>query len=350
MEEISSQTTDNLHFIVPPHIEQRTGQHAEDVSGEIRARRRGAIRMKRSRLNKTPNNNANIDNQDIFTAKGTFNLPGWKLADDAQEADTSYNRSVNVCWDSSAEILDFYKTVIGIDLSKHLDGQLVSSVDVGDKYNNAFFNGYQMAYGEGDGIHFKDFCFDETVVCHELGHGIVDSTVPLIYQGDSGALNESYADIFAICFHHYKINKKFKDLSKNDWMIGDKCVVGEGALRSFTKTPSRPANHPLGRDSEPRHLRKKYKGKQDNGGVHINSSIINHAFYRLCKHTNANSWENPLQLWVSLLKNKKIRPNCNFKQFAKTLVVEAKRLHGDDFSKKVKMAMKDVGFFRFQRV
>lgn len=333
---------DSVCFIIPPHIESRTHQNTEDVSDEIRRRRIGALKFKRTLARAHPKNE-NLDDQDIFTAKRTFHLPGWKLADTEKDADLSYNRSVNVCWDNTKEVLDFYKNILGFDLKADLDGQVVSTVDVGEYFNNAFFNGEQMAYGEGDGYYFSDFCFDETVVCHELGHGVVNGTVPLVYQNESGALNESYADVFAICFSHYKSKKSIDKLTKDDWMIGEKCVVDEGALRSFSKTPARSGSHPLGPDSEPRHYNHRYRGTEDNGGVHINSSIVNHAFYKVCGYVGGNSWEVPLQVWFSLLKNKKITPYSNFSFFAKQLVREAKKLHGDEVAAHFEKGLKDVG-------
>jgi Zn-dependent metalloprotease len=330
-------------FIVPPHIEKKTQQNEDAVSEEVRRRRIGARVFKRSLAIERPRNE-NLDDQDVFSAKRTYYLPGWKLADTEADADYSYNKSVNPCWDNTQDVLKFYNDVLGFDLKAHLNGQVVSTVDFGKYFNNAFFNGEQMAYGEGDGRFFKDFCFDYTVVCHELGHGVVDATVPLVYNGDSGALNESYADVFAICFQHYKLQKSVNELNAADWMIGEICVVGEGALRSFTKQASRPSHHPLGPDGEPRHLAQKYTGEEDNGGVHINSGIINHAFYKACKYIGGNSWELPLQIWFSLLKEHSITPYASFDEFGKTLMKRAKEMGGTEIEHKIWQALADVGF------
>jgi Zn-dependent metalloprotease len=329
-------------FIIPPHLERRTRQNTADVAEEIRRQRAGAVVLKRSLARGNPNND-NLDDQDVFTAKSTFRLPGWKLADTEKQADDAQNKTVNVCWDNTKDVMDFYKNVLSFDLKEELDGQVVSTINVGQFFNNAFFNGQQMAYGEGDGRFFKDFCADKSVICHELGHAVVNSTVPLTYYSESGALNESYADVFAISYMHYKTGKSFSQLTKKDWMIGDRCVVGKGALRSFTKTPSRPSSHPLGPDSEPRHYDNRFTGNEDNGGVHINSSIINHAFYKVCKKWGGKSWEEPLQIWFSLLKHKKIPHYATFDIFAKELLLAAKEMYGDKMAEIVKTSLNEVG-------
>jgi Zn-dependent metalloprotease len=341
-------------FIVPPHIEKRVehrsrdpmASNASNVSSELRRRRNEIIKLPHIKPRGGIKTSSEVaDNQDIFTAQRTYNLPGWKVANVATDAEKYV--ITKQCWDNTQEILEYYRDIVGFDLVDSLNGQVKSTLEVGEKYNNAFFTGEQMAYGDGDGIHFKEFCWDQTVVCHELGHGVVNGTVPLVYKNHSGALNESYADIFSVCFMHYKAKKSFKDLTKDDWMIGERCVVGQGALRSFTKTPSRSPYHPLGPDTEPRHIKHRYRGSEDNGGVHINSGIINHAFYQVCKslanYKGGNTWEHPLQLWFSLLKNKTISPKSNFAQFAKALIATSKNILPEEYSNQVVLALKKVG-------
>jgi Zn-dependent metalloprotease len=263
--------------------------------------------------------------QNVYTAQGREQLPGRLAANIARQAHKSTNRSVEPCWDNSQLVIEFYEKLFGINLQRYLGGQVESSVDFAHEYNNAFFDGHQMVYGTGDGTYFKDFCFDLSVVTHELGHAVVDSTVPLIYEGQSGALNESYADVFAIALQQKQKGLPVGSLTQADWVIGERCVVGEhAALRSFTEIPARPADHPLGPDDLPRHMKDLYRGDEDNGGVHINSSIINHAFYRLVTKSQVNSWKMPLQLWASLLLQRKIKTNSTFDEFATALREQAK--------------------------
>ncbi len=348
---MASTSDEYICFIVPPHIEERArSRHrgipstsTQEICDELRRRRTIAPIFTSFSLSQPKE-----DTQDIYSAKKTYNLPGWLTARNEDETKkVGVCACVNKCWDNTNQVLHYYKNVVGFDLARNLYGQVISSLDVGQNFNNAFFTGQQMAYGEGDGYSFKDFCFDETVVCHELGHGVVNGTVPLVYENESGALNESYADVFSIAYVHYKLDKSFDKLNKDDWMIGEKCVVGEGALRSFTKTPSRSPNHPLGPDNEPRHYRHAYKGVEDNGGVHVNSSIINHAFYKVCKQLSdfdeGKSWKAPLKLWFTLLKDSKIHPRSTFNEFAIALIDTSKEMYGDDISKKIALVFEEVG-------
>ena len=324
-------------FIIPPHMED---QKTRDVSDEVRRRRIGARIMKQSIFHKP--HKLNLEDQDIFSAQGTLRTPGWKVADTHAEAEASKNKKIDTCWDNTQKVIEYYKKVLKFDIKDKLDGQVVSTIDYGEGYNNAFFNGEQMVYGDGDGEMFKDFCADITVICHELGHAVVDQTVPLVYAGMSGALNESFADVFAVCFAHYSAGKSFESLVDKDWLIGDLCAVGAGALRSFTDTPARPNNSPLGPDTDPRTMAGFYGGSEDDGGVHTNSGIINHAFYLVCKALGGNTWEVPLQLWFSVLAKKLINKNCNFQTFAKAIVTSAYSLD-KEVGAKVRGAFEQVG-------
>lgn len=357
-------------FIIPPHIENRihpgeVGVLATNISNEFRRGRLGVRTFRVPKIKKVKKNSknkdkvhkkrkgrkagksrkvrklkVNLEDQDIFSALNRNRLPGRKICDTSQEADDSNNKSANPCWDNTQSVLEFYNDFLNVDLKKELDDQVVSTIDYGKNYNNAFFNGNQMTYGNGDGTHFEGFCYDQTVVCHELGHAIVDSTVPLIYQNMSGALNESFADVFAICHLHWTRQKSFETLTQEDWVIGERCVVGaNSALRSFTLIRARPSSSPLGPDTEPRHMDQYYGGSQDNGGVHINSSIINHAFYRLCSYIKGNSWEKPLSIWFDVLENKLIPTNSTFDEFANKVYQNT----SSDQQGSVKQAFSDVG-------
>jgi thermolysin len=141
---------------------------------------------------------------------------------------------------------------------------MVSSAHVGRRYNNAYWNGSQMAYGDGDGSTFYELSGDLDVVAHELTHGVTDATSDLIYQNESGALNEAFSDIMgtAVEFHHRTGN----------WTIGEDIDVRGNGFRNMADP---------GEDGDPSHYDERYTGTSDNGGVHINSGIANHWFYLL---------------------------------------------------------------------
>jgi Zn-dependent metalloprotease len=137
-----------------------------------------------------------------------------------------------------------------------------------------------MVYGDGDGVIFTRFTKSVDVVGHELTHGVVQFTSALEYFGESGALNEHFADVFGTLVKQYRRRQTAKSA---DWLIGKEILVPaptRTALRSMKAPGTGYQNDPdLGDDPQPSHYRDRYRGSADNGGVHINSGIANHAFY-----------------------------------------------------------------------
>lgn len=151
-------------------------------------------------------------------------------------------------------------------------GDIVSFINVQDNngaMDNAFWNGVAMFYGNGNQA-FSPLAASLDVGGHEMTHGVVQSTANLEYQGQSGALNESFADIFAVM------------IDRDDWLLGDDVVntsfFPSGALRSMSD-PHNGGTNINDNGFQPKHMNELYTGSQDNGGVHINSGIPNHAFY-----------------------------------------------------------------------
>lgn len=165
---------------------------------------------------------------------------------------------------------DYYKNVFNRNSYDNKGGALKSSVHYGRSYNNAFWNGTQMVYGDGDGTTFIPLSGAIDVVAHELTHAVTDTSSDLIYQNESGALNEAISDIFGTLVEFY-------DNNNPDYEIGEDIYTpnkANDALRSM----SDPAKY-----GDPDHYSKRYTGTQDNGGVHTNSGIINKAAYLLAK-------------------------------------------------------------------
>nr|WP_275949847.1 M4 family metallopeptidase [Oceanobacillus jordanicus] len=161
---------------------------------------------------------------------------------------------------------DYYQDTFGRDSVDDNGQVLISAVHVGNNWNNASWNGRQMSYGDGDGLRFHPLAAGLDVAAHEMSHGVVQHTANLIYRGESGALNESFADIFGAM------------VDRDDWLIGENIMAdGTLALRSMedpTDLIERRTEAPY-----PDHWSKRYTGTLDNGGVHINSSINNKAAY-----------------------------------------------------------------------
>ncbi|MDN4523019.1 M4 family metallopeptidase [Fictibacillus fluitans] len=190
---------------------------------------------------------------------------------DAAAVDAHYN---------SEQVYHFYKDELGRNSIDGKGGEIISTVHYGQNYNNAFWNGRQMTYGDGDNIFFIPLSAALDVAAHEMTHGVTTNTAGLIYRNQSGALNEAFSDIFGTL------------IDKDDWEVGEDAMApaayfdGRPSLRSLSKPDKYPVNaayvpYGNGKGMYPKHMDEYYNLplNLDNGGVHINSSIINHAAY-----------------------------------------------------------------------
>lgn len=216
--------------------------------------------------------------REVWDAQQGFDLPGPDLARSEGDPPTG-DQEVDEAYEGAGDTYDLYASEYGRD---SLDGhgmKLVSSVHVRQNYNNAFWNGSQMAYGDGDGQIFVPLTRSLSVIGHELSHGVVQFSGGLVYQDQAGALNESFADVFGVLVVQRKRGEEAHEAS---WLVGDGILapgVNGVALRSM-KAPGTAYDDPvLGRDPQPYEMDGYVVTSADNGGVHINSGIPNHAFY-----------------------------------------------------------------------
>ena len=188
---------------------------------------------------------------------------------------------------------DVYNLYLDVYRRNSLDGngmKIISIVHHRRRYNNAFWNGSQMAYGDGDGTIFQTF-IEASVVGHELSHGVVQFSGGLVYRDQAGALNESFADVFGSLAKQYTLGQT---AAEADWLVGADILgpdIDGVALRSM-KAPGTAYNDSiLGKDPQPYHMDLYLTTSSDNGGVHINSGIPNHAFYLLAQYLGGPAWE-----------------------------------------------------------
>nr|WP_083573827.1 M4 family metallopeptidase [Rossellomorea aquimaris] len=206
----------------------------------------------------------------VFTydASNRQRLPGSLWADADNKFNASYDGAAVDAHYYAGETYDYYKAVHNRNSYDGNGAALKSTVHYSRNYNNAFWNGQQMVYGDGDGSTFVPLSGGLDVVAHELTHAVTDTTADLIYQNESGAINESMSDIFGTLLEYHTGNNP-------DWEIGEDIYtpgVSGDALRSM----SDPAKY-----NDPDHYSVRYTGTGDNGGVHINSGIGNKAAYLL---------------------------------------------------------------------
>jgi Zn-dependent metalloprotease len=207
--------------------------------------------------------------------------------------------------------------------------------------DNAFWNGEQMAYGDGDGVLFNRFTLSLDVIGHELTHGVTAFTSNLTYSWQSGALNEHFSDVFGVLVRQWKNGES---ALKADWTIGREVFVPARTRRgvrdmenpgtAFTDDPD------LGTDPQPAHLSKIYTGASDNGGVHINSGIPNRAFVLAAKALGGNAWDVAGQIWYRTLLQ--LSRTSQFQECA-AMTLQVAAVHGAAARKAVTTAWKSVG-------
>jgi Zn-dependent metalloprotease len=286
-----------------------------------------------------------LKRRSIYDARGGNYLPGVFIR--GEGAPKSRDVAVNEAYDASGATYDFFQSVFGRNSIDDRGMRLDSTVHYGRNYDNAFWNGQQMVYGDGDGIIFKSFTKSLDVIAHELTHGITQYEAGLTYYGQPGALNESISDVFGILVKQWVLKET---AAKSSWVIGEGLfkpgVKGIG-LRSM-KAPGTAYNDPrLGKDLQPAHMDNYYNGSEDNGGVHINSGIPNHAFYLAAKALGGYAWEKAGRVWYLALRDM-LGPNATFAQAANATITVAKQLYGARSAEAstIKSAWQQVGAIR----
>ncbi|EJX17636.1 zinc metalloprotease [Staphylococcus sp. OJ82] len=202
-------------------------------------------------------------------------------------------------------------------------GDIDSVVHYDKSFNNAAWTGQYMIYGDGDGQTFKALSGANDIVAHELTHAVTERTAGLEYSHQSGALNESFSDVFGY----------FVD--SDDWLLGEDVYTPNkdgDALRSL-KNPEQ--------YNQPAHMDQYLQGSQDSGGVHTNSGIPNKAAYLTI---NAIGQEKAEQIYYLAL-TQYLTPNAQFSDAKASLKEASNHLYGtnSETSKAIEKAWTDVG-------
>lgn len=255
----------------------------------------------------------------VYTANFGTSLPGQLVR--AEGAPPTGDLAVDEAYDGSGATYDLYWDVYQ---RNSIDGggmRLDSTVHYQRGYDNAFWNGQQMVYGDGDEDLppdqrlFNRFTIAIDVIGHELTHGVTQFTGNLVYLNQPGALNESFSDVFGSLVKQRGLGHT---AAQADWLIGAGLItanVNGVALRSM-KEPGTAYNDPvLGKDPQPGHMNDYVTTTSDNGGVHINSGIPNRAFYLAALEIGGNAWEKAGQIWYVTLRDR-IRSTSNFQEAA----------------------------------
>jgi Zn-dependent metalloprotease len=259
---------------------------------------------------------------------GTF-LPSATLVR-PEEGSVSTDDAVNRAFDGFGTTRQFYRDVLERNSIDDRGMRLDGYVHRGRNYNNAFWDGREMVFGDGDGKIFTDFTKSLDVIAHELTHGVTEHTAGLEYHNESGALNESCSDVFGSLVKQWSLKQSAADA---DWLIGSEVFspgIEADALRSMKAPGTAYDNKLFGKDPQPDHMNKFVHlpdtEESDNGGVHINSGIPNKAFYLTALGIGGYAWEAAGFIWYESLRASS--PKTGFQEFADTAYWKAGELFG----------------------
>jgi Zn-dependent metalloprotease len=229
--------------------------------------------------------------------------------------------TVNEAYDGLGATYSFYWEQFKRDSIDDQGVPLHGWVHYSHNYDNAFWDGEEMVFG--DGKSFDRFTKSLDVIGHELTHGVTEHEARLQYLNQSGALNESISDVFGSLVKQFKLGQT---ADQADWLIGAD-IIKPGfpgkALRSMTEPGTA-----WERDDQPAHMDDYVQTMSDNGGVHTNSGIPNKGFADFALKLGGSSWEKAGRTWYETLRDPRVRPNATFQQFAGRTAATARRLYG----------------------
>ena len=348
---------------IPPHILEHMAKASEDVVREsVREAARVSImqdsQIRASRASQTidiasllpPRPGimappAGTAGREIFNCGHQWGKPPPYALARGEGDPVTGDDAVNTTYEAAGAVRDYYKNKLGRNSIDNLGLNQVHNVHFGENYMNAFWDGSQMTYGDGDGTIFVSFTRDPDVVAHELTHGVTQYTAGLIYYGQSGALNESMSDVFGTAIQQAIGETTAHDA---DWLIGNDIMGPElhgEALRSMKAPGTAYDNHIIGKDPQPDHMTRYYYGAGDNQGVHINSGIPNKVFYLVAMDIGTDK---AALIWYSTLQ--RLWPNALFEDFAYMIADSARLLTKNGqvpvgTTQTVRLALREVGLY-----
>lgn len=279
--------------------------------------------------------------RDIHDAQQKETLPGKQVRYEGQPSNGDI--AVDEAFDYLGITHDFFWNNWQRDSLDNEGMVLSGTVHYGHEYQNAFWNGEQMVFGDGDGEIFNRFTIAIDVVAHELSHGVTETEAGLIYFEQSGALNESLSDVFGALVKQYQ---KQQTADQADWLIGEGLLAeginGKG-LRSMSEPGTAYDDPLLGKDPQPGHMKDFIKTREDNGGVHLNSGIPNRAFYLAATAIGGYAWEKAGYAWYDTVCDRSLPQNADFATFAQLTVQHGKTRSGQAVAAAIAQAWKEVG-------
>ena len=325
-----------VHGIIPPHMLRHLAEHGSPEDRRLAVRmlmRIEKVRGMRRALGEfyvaPPTGGRCIRVYDVNHGSDG-DLPGALVADPANSRDPE----VKEAYQGADATYSFYKDLYGRNSIDDKGMCIDSSVHYETGYDNAMWDGKQMIYGDGDGVYFNRFTIAIDVIGHELTHGVTEYEAGLVYQDQPGALNESMSDVFGTLVKQRSLSQT---VDQADWLIGagifTKKVKGK-ALRSMAAPGTAYDDPNLGKDPQPADMKHYVKTSDDEGGVHINSGIPNHAFYLTAMELGGYAWEKAGRIWYVTLRDA-LKPKTSFATAAKRTSQVAGVLFGEGSEEQV---------------
>ncbi|HUP27250.1 MAG TPA: M4 family metallopeptidase [Chloroflexia bacterium] len=277
--------------------------------------------------------------RETYSARRGTDIPGRLMI---QEGERSSDAIAQAAHEAAGRVYDYYFQTFKRD---SIDGRgipMVSTVHYGsdpeDAENAAWIGeAQQMIYGDG-GSMFKPLAYGLDVVGHEFTHGVTDSTSQLIYEGQSGALNESYSDVFGAM------------IDRANWTLGEAVVKSPPYPVPYLRSLEDPElrgrydpSDPLSGVGQPGDMNSyadlPISRRSDYGGVHINSGIPSHAAFFVAQATSKEKME---QIYYRTL-TQYLSPDSDFSDAARASVQAATDLYGSTEANAVRDAFRRVG-------
>jgi len=260
-----------------------------------------------------------VKRRTVYDAGHGYDLPGRLVRSEGSRKNK--DAAVNEAYDGSGATYNLYWEVFARNSIDGRGMRIDSTVHYGENYDNAFWDGRQMVYGDGDGEIFRPFTKALEVIGHELTHGVTQHSAALNYRGQPGALSESFSDVFGSLVKQYRRGQTAEEA---DWLVGEGLFlpgIKARGIRSM-KEPGTAYDDPLlGKDPQPADMSGYVVTEEDSGGVHINSGIPNRAFYEAAVRLKGHAWEKAGRIWYKTL-TEKLRPDSSFRD-TMTLTVTA---------------------------
>ena len=319
--------------LIPPHLQQRLrgplrgGELSPDAALRAeRARREGVSAAGPAAAAESATPHRSIHDAQHGTA-----LPGTLVRAEGQEP--TGDASADEAYDGLGATWELFHQAFSRNSLDDAGMELLATVHYGEGFQNAFWDGEQMIFGDGDGQYFRSFTSAVDVIGHELTHGVVQFTAGLIYVAQPGALHESIADCFGAMVTQRLLGQSAEEA---DWLIGEGLFterVQGVALRSM-KAPGTAYDDPvLGKDPQPdsmaRYADLPHDEENDNGGVHINSGIPNRAFYVAATGIGGATHEGAGPIWYDALTRGGLPKDADFRTFAAATLAAAAQRHGE---------------------